>query len=137
MGRSWGICIGCNDMMPDDFIDQRGLCDLCSGADMPNLASDLSDVATDFGNAFIDRAKDTGKEAAAVLKWAAKEAQTASAKWMSHNVTDDQFKRWLNKLATVRVPAKLGAIANRKARAELEFIIGTAFKALGILAGAL
>ena len=104
---------------------------------MPNLVSDLSDVAVDFANNFLDRAKDTGKEAAEVLKWGAKEAQTAAAKWADHSVTDDQFKRWLAKLSTIRVPAKLGAIANRKARAELEFIIGTAFKALGILAGAL
>ena len=104
---------------------------------MPDLVSDLSDVATDFANKFIDRAKDTGKEAAAVLKWGAKEAEKASKKWADHSVTDKQFQRWLTDLATIRVPSKLGAIANRKARAELEFIIGTAFKALGILAGAL
>lgn len=103
---------------------------------MPDLATDLADLAKDFGNKFIERLDDYADEGKAVLKWAAKEAEKAAEKWSDGTVTDAQFQRWLKKLATVRVPAKLGAIAHRKARAELEFIIGTAFKALSILARA-
>lgn len=104
---------------------------------MSELLTDLSDLATDFADKFLERAEGYADEGKEVLKWGAKQAELAAEKWRDDAVTDEQFKTWLFKLTTVRVPAKLGAIAKRKARAELEMLLGSVFKALSLLAGAL
>ena len=98
--------------------------------------TDLADLALDFGDKMLERAKQAAQDEAEILKWGAEHCKTAADKWRDDLVSEAVFADWLKTITLERVPSKTAALAKFASKqATADFIVGV-FKALTIIAGA-
>lgn len=104
---------------------------------MTDIRTDLGDLAMDFRDKMLARAKIAAADEAAILKWGAAHCEEAARQWADDKISQPIFQDWIRTITLVRVPSQTGALAKYEAKqATAQFVIGI-FQALSILAGAI